>query len=298
MIEMFENSSVMVLVNEEGGNAAVRLLEVDKSTQLAICSGFSSATATITSGKQIIPFDGSYKPNEDETLSIRNFVIPDSITDAVRNPLTLQPLVYSKEAEPDIRAVFIGERTETGTSESFIIAFQRFRKEQYLSTKKFSLYFDNNTFMREKRWGIAISDNIDCLFTHTELQFLSYFYARQIFDLSEYYRSATDSEVKNFSSNGVLNIEDRDQFQSMADTWIRRKIATINDSGVLQNNNASKIKKLAQRCGLDITIENGKLMIPADKKKLKEILGFLDDEVYKGAFSEETYITNSKRKVQ
>ena len=53
-----------------------------------------------------------------------------------------------------------------------------------------------------------------------------------------------------------------------------------------------------QRCGLDISIENGQLMIPADKKKLKEILGFLDDEVYKGAFSEETYITNSKRKVQ
>jgi len=32
--------------------------------------------------------------------------------------------------------------------------------------------------------------------------------------------------------------------------------------------------------------------------KLKDILGFLDDEVYKGAFSEETYIANSKRKVQ
>jgi len=36
----------------------------------------------------------------------------------------------------------------------------------------------------------------------------------------------------------------------------------------------------------------------ADKKKLKEILGFLDDEVYKGVFLKETYITNSKRKIQ
>ena len=294
---MFNGSSVMVLVNDEQ-EVVVRLLEVDQNTQSAICDGFSSASAAITSGKQIIPFDGSYKPNDDETLSISNFVLPDSITDAIRNPLRLQPLVYDKDAEPDIRAIFIGERTETGTSESFTVAFQRFRRDQYLSTKKFSLYFDNNTFRRESRWGIAISDNIDCLFTHTELQFLSYFYARQIFDLSEYYRSATDSEVQNFSSNGVLNIEDSGQFQTMADTWIRRKIATINDSGVLQNNSANKIKKLAQRCGLDISIENGKLMIPADKKKLKEILGFLDDEVYKGAFSEETYITNSKRKVQ
>ena len=294
---MFETSSVMVLVNEEH-DVLIRLLEMDKNTQSAICGSFLSASTDLISDKQIIPFDGSYKPNDDETLSICDFVMPDVITDAVRNPLGLQPLVYDKNAEPDIRAVFVGERTETGTAESFTIAFQRFRKEQYLSTKKFSLYFDNNTFMRESRWGISISDSIDCLFAQSDLQFLSYFYARQVFDLSEYYRIATDNEVQNFSSNRIFDIEDGGQFQDMADTWIRRKIATINDSGVLQNNSASRIKNLAQRCGLDITIKNGKLMIPADKKKLKEILGFLDDEVYKGAFSEETYITNSKRKVQ
>ena len=84
----------------------------------------------------------------------------------------------------------------------------------------------------------------------------------------------------------------------MADTWIRRKIAAINDSGVLNRNTAAKIRNLAQKCGLDVTVENKKLVIPDDKKKLKEVLGFLDDEVYKGAFTEETYITNSKRRVQ
>ncbi len=71
-----------------------------------------------------------------------------------------------------------------------------------------------------------------------------------------------------------------------------------NDSGVLQNNKASEIRKLAQDCGLEITVENEKIVIPADKKKLKELLGFLDEEVYKGVFSEDTYITNSKRKMQ
>ncbi len=155
-----------------------------------------------------------------------------------------------------------------------------------------------NSFKRENRWGIGITDTIDCVFIQTELRFSSYFYARQIFDLSEYYRSATDSEVQSFSGLDLLNIADKSQFQSIADTWIRRKIAAINDSGVLKNNTAAKIKRLAQNCGLEITVENKKLIIPADKKKLKEILGFLDDEVYKGAFTEETYITNSKRKVQ
>lgn len=286
-----------MLLND-GNENPVCLLEVDKTTQAAICCSFAESAAPLLISKQIISFDGSYKPNEDEGLSIFNFNLPETITDAVRNPLGLQSFAYDKDAEPDIRAIFVGERTEADNTEVFTVAFQRFRKEQYLSTKKFRLFFDKDTFTLEKRWGIGITDNVDCVFLQTELRFLSYFYARQIFDLSEYYRSATDAEVQNFSALELLNIADNEQFQSMADTWIRRKIAAINDSGVLKNNTAAKIKKLAQSCGLEVIVENKKLVIPADKKKLKEILGFLDDEVYKGAFTEETYITNSKRKVQ
>ncbi|HPH11015.1 MAG TPA: DUF4868 domain-containing protein [Thermotogota bacterium] len=294
---MFNNCSIMVLLND-GNENPVQLLEVDKTTQEAICSSFSDSAVPLLLGKQIVPFDGSYKPNEDEGLSICNFHLPEVITDAVRNPLGLQTFEYDKESEPDIRAIFIGERSESDNTEVFTVAFQRFHKEQYLSTKKFSLFYDKDTFILENRWGIGITDTIDCVFTQTELRFSSYFYARQIFDLSEYYRSATDTEVQSFSGLDLLSIADKDQFQSLADTWIRRKIAAINDSGVLKNNTAAKIKKLAQSCGLEITVENKKLIIPTDKKKLKEILGFLDEEVYKGAFTEETYITNSKRKVQ
>lgn len=209
---MFDNSSIMVLLND-GNENPVQLLEVDKPTQMAICSSFAEAAVPLLSGKQIVTFNGSYKPNEDEVL----FHLPEIISDAIRNPLGLQTFSYDKDAEPDIRAVFVGERTEADNTEIFTVAFQRFRKEQYLSTKKFSLFFEENTFKRETRWGIG---------------------------------------------------------------------------------KASKIKRLAKNCGLEITVENEKIVIPADKKKLKEILGFLDEEVYKGVFTEDTYITNSKRKMQ
>lgn len=294
---MFENSSIMLLLNDESENP-IQLLEVDKDTQEAICNTFADASAVLLSEKQIIPFDGSYKPNDDEGLSICNFHLPEFITDAIRNPLGIQSFAYDKDAQPDIRAIFIGERSEQDNKEVFTIAFQRFRKEQYLATRKFNLFYDKDTFVCETRWGIKVTDSVDCVYTQSELRFSSYFYARQIFDLSNYYRSATDSEVDSFSGLELLSIADKEQFRAMADTWIRRKIAAINDSVVLLNNDAAKIKRLAQACGLEVTVENKKLVVPADKKKLKEILGFLDDEVYKGAFTEETYITNSKRKVQ
>ena len=263
---MFDNSSIMVLLN--AGNE-IQLLEVDKPTQMAICSSFAEAAVPLLSGKQIITFNGSYKPSEDEVLSICNFHLPEIITDAIRNPLGLQTFSYDKNAEADIRAVFVGERTETDNTEIFTVAFQRFRKEQYLSTKKFNLFFEKNTFRRETRWGIGITDTIDCVLVQNELRFSSYYYARQIFDLSEHYRSATDAEVQSFSELELLSIADKEQFQSMADTWIRRKIAVINDSNVLKNNKASKIK-LAKNCGLEIAVENEKIVIPIDKKRLKD----------------------------
>lgn len=294
---MFDKGSIMILLNEQNEHP-VRLLEVDTDTQAAICCSFAEATVPLLSEMQIVPFDGSYKPNEDECLSICNFHLPDVIIDAIRDPLGLQTFSFENDAEPDIRAIFVGKCSEVDNTEVFTIAFQRFRKEQYLSTKKFSLFFEKNIFKREKRWGIGITDIVDCVYINNEFRFSSYFFARQIFDLSEYYRSATDFEVENFSGLDLLSINDKDHFQAMADTWIRRKIAAINDSGVLKNNSAAKIKKLSKNCGLEVTVENKKLVIPADKKKLKEILGFLDEEVYKGAFTYETYITNSKRKVQ
>lgn len=92
-----------------------------------------------------------------------------------------------------------------------------------------------------------------------------------------------------------MNIEDTDNFKNMANTWIRRKIAMINDSQVLENYSASEIKKRARLVGVDITVKDKKVVIPNDKEQIKIILGFLDEEAYKGPFSQRTFLANSKR---
>lgn len=83
----------------------------------------------------------------------------------------------------------------------------------------------------------------------------------------------------------------------MANTWIRRKIAMINDSDVLINYKALEIKNLAKDAGITIVVENEKVVIPNDKEQIKVILGFLDEEAYKGPFSQNTFLANSKRKI-
>lgn len=292
---MFENASIMVMKADDPSQ--ILRLEVDGDTQQSIDQSFAEAVAGLSEDKNMVPFDGSYKPDEDELLFIDGFILPDEIKEAIRNPIGVT--AYQKEGGsfPEIKAIFVGTCTRTNGSENFQIAFQRFRKEQYISTKGFNLYFSNNTFRRERNYGISVSDRVDCYYADGKLQFTSYFYAKQIFDLREFYRSATDQEVEAFASNDLLFIENPERFKAMADTWVRRKIASINDTGVLNRYSASQIKKLAKKSGVNIEEQNERVLLPSDKEQMKIVLGFLDEEVYKGPFSRDTLLANSKRKV-
>lgn len=293
---MFENCSIIVIANGDHLDELYRL-EVDADTQREVCSSFDSALNDLISEKRKISFDGSYKPHNDEFLAIENFQLSDAIKDVIRDPLGVP--AYQKENGEfyDIKAIFVGKRIETDDTERFEVVFQRFRKEQYISTRWVNLFFTNETFRREKNFGISISDSADCYYTEGELQFSSFYFARQIFDLSEYYRSATDQEVQAFTTSDKLSFEDTETFNNSANTWIRRKIAMINDSDVLVNYKASEIKKLAKDAGITIVVENKKVVIPNDKEQIKVILGFLDEEAYKGPFSRNTFLANSKRRI-
>lgn len=293
---LFNNCSVFVLAGGAYTNKIFRI-DLDADTQASICHSFSAAKDKLTTGKERIVFDGSYKPNEDEFLAIENFKINDEIKDAIRNPLGTAGYQKQEGDFPEIKAVFVGERIGDENSEHFNIAFQRFRKEQYISMRGYNLFFTNNTFFRQNSFGISISDSIDCFYTNGELQFVSFFFARQVFDLGEYYRSATDGEVTSFTSNYNLEIEDKDAFGRMADTWIRHKIAMINDSKVLEEYTASNIAQRAAEVGVSITTNGNRIVLPNNKKQVKVILGFLDEEAYKGPFSQNTYLANSKRRV-
>lgn len=292
---MFEKSSIFVLTTSCDENKILRI-EVEEPTQNAICKSFSEASIKMFEGKERVVFDGNYKPEDDEFFAIENFQMAESIKEAVRNPLGVLAYRRQEGEYPEIRAVFVGEQNE-GDADNYTIAFQRFRREQYISTKFFNLFFDNNTFFRQDKFGISIYDSVDCLYTNGELQFESFYFSRQIFDLSGYYRSATDVEVKSFAGHQKLEIEDRDAFELMADTRIRRKIAMINDSKVLDNFSSREIVKRAKAAGVSIEARDNKIVIPSEKNQVKLILGFLDEEAYRGPFSQSTFLANSKRKI-
>lgn len=292
---MFKDCSIMVM--QTGESSQVLRLEMDAETQQEICATFSTETVKSVKDKAKIPFDGSYKPNDDECLTIGNFSLPPEIEEAIRNPIGVTAYRKERKGYPDIKAIFVGKCITRNKREEFEVAFQCFRKEQHLSMGGFNLYLTKNTFRHERNFGISISNKVDCFYSNGDLQFPSFYFARRVFDLNPFYRSAQDVEVDQFTANERLLVQNPQKFKLMADAWIRRKIAMINDSGVLKDHSAAEIKELGDVIGIKIDVKDQKIVIPDDKEQLKVVLGFLDEEVYKGPFSNAMLLANSKRRI-
>lgn len=297
---MFEDCSLLAMIDTSDKSIQIRRITEDSNTQKTISQTFATAAAEMKKDRAPVAFDGKYHPQPEdmEYLVIAPFVLPSEIKEALRNPQGLE--LYSPESGklPPIKALFVGKCEKNGEKETIEIAFQKFKKDQYITAAKHHLLFSNNTFTKETKLGISVGQNVDCVFEDSKLYFRSYYYARQIFDLSDYYRTASIQDLQVFVDNASIQMEKKEGFIDEANEWERRRIAAINDSGLFEQYRVNEIKKLAKETDITLNISKGKIMIPEDKKERRVVLGFLAEEVYKGAFSKRIYQTNSKRVAQ
>lgn len=296
----FSDSVLFAWMEADDKSIQIKRVVEDQDTQKAINQLFSGASDVLVSDKTPVLFDGKYTPQPDgsDFLYIDQFTLPAEVTAALNNPQGLEVLKPDSKEIPNIKALFVGLHKEIDGTDTYTAAFQKFKSDQYISASKIHLLYSGNTFVADKRVGITIGKHIDCLFSDSQLKFSSFHFARQIFDLSEYYREATNTDVLEFVHDDAISMDGGDDFSNSANTWERRKIASIMDSGILRDYPASKIKSLAKQTGVEILVNNKQIVIPTDKKERRIVLGFLDEEVYKGAFSQNIYQTNSKRKAR
>ena len=299
-MQMFNNCPLLALIETKKKTFVVKRICEDYDSQVTIDKAFSDAAETLRKDKTDVVFDGKYTPQSGdmEILNIQNFTLPTVIREALRNPQGLEIYFPVNGELPTIKALFVGNYSCENGQEQYSAAFQKFHNNQYISAARHHLFFTGDTFVRDTRVGITIATSVDCVISDGNLYFSSYHYAKQIFDLTEYYREASLQDVQDFVDNDLISMENSVAFVDEADTWERRKIASINDSGILQSHTARQIKSLAQKSGVSISISDGHIVLPTDKKERPIVLGFLDEEVYKGAFSETVFQTNSKRKAR
>ncbi len=249
-------------------------------------------------GQDEIPFDGKYKPDPGEVLVITGFDDIDRLADAIENPLSIPEVSPTSESFSAIKALFSGYVDNNGVASVLI---QHFDKKRVISTSGLSIFHAANVYKKIEGVGLTIDSKLTAILREGALKFHSFHLLRQIFDVSEYYREATDCDIHQFASMACVMVADSSNLIAISDTWVRRKLWLISQSQILEKIPVSDIKAVAAEFHIELKteIEDGteKIVIPDEKKQLKTILRFLDEDYYKSPLLANYYLANSKRPV-
>lgn len=279
------------------GNRIVRFA-VSHDVQTSMTAYLTEQIEAFGAGCEEVPFDGNYKPDQGEMLVIEEFEDLDNLSKVVSVPLDV-PVADPTSLDFDqIRALFFGHNETDGT---WTVYLQSFDRRRVISSAGFSIYHSNDTYKRIEGSGLTLDNKLAARLRGTKLSFFSFFHVRQIFDMSSYYQEATDSDIKQFSTLKELHVENVDELMAASDAWVRRKVWLVMQSNILGKVPLNDIKAIAAEFNIPIeyVAQDGreKIKLPGDKKSLKTLLRFLDEDYYKSPLSKTNYLTNSKRAV-
>ncbi len=274
-------------------NARIIRFPLSQELQAEIQELFDSQYESFMNGiDTVVPFEGSYRPEEGELLAIENFVDIDGIADAVANPLKIDqysPEVHSLDC---VKAIFTEHRSDVKGR----VLVQIFENRRLIAKSGIAMFFSGNTFQRMTDAGLTLDTKLLAVLEGGTLKFQSFHFARRVFELSEYFKDATTEEVTNFANHEKFAVESVPEFVASASTPIRKKIALIRQSGILDKFTTEQIAAAAVDFAVQIDrTEDGKIKLPSNATELRRILRFLDEDHYKSPLSQTHYISNSKR---
>lgn len=306
---MFEDSNLFTIMHNRSpkqGPVVLRIV-LDEATRRSIVGLFSQATNDLircSDGSrktaQVFHADYTARPELNEYIEIKGFSIPDAIREAIDNPLSIDTYKPDKNELPSIRALFVGETKEG----EYSLSLQKFRTAQYLKASGIHIAYGSNTFVDDslsiwskvmKGVGLTVLPSVDAAFLNGSLCFNSLFFAKQIFDLTDYYIEASKPEIEEFVSLDGLYVENPDLIVNEMNSWERRKIASIRGARIIEEHSLGELVSSALELKYELPTRDNKLIIPSDKKERRRLFRFLDEDVYRGLLTGSIYETNSKK---
>lgn len=238
-----------------------------------------------------IEFDGSWKPDAEEFLTIDVPQDAEVFEQTIRANATAVPdLDTDHFPDENIKALFTGRVA----NRSAVVLVQRFTSQQVLS-KKFSLLQRGNAFRQLTDNAFTFDSKLTCIIEGGKVKFKSLFNLRSIIDMTDLYREATAQEVRTFGAHQRLHVVDMENFLSNTSQTCRRLIQAVSGAGTLDAHTAEQIRRAAAPTGLALTVDRHRIVMPTNKAEVKKLLQFLNESRYLGPLSQRPLVTNSQR---
>lgn len=235
-----------------------------------------------------IMFDGWYKPDKDEVLYV-NMALPECFSDIPNNTNNYNEIVIPGDRIKTVCLYHDGN-----------YYFQNFMNNYILKPSNMPLIWSNNTYKKlDDKKAFIIEETVNAIYHDGKFYFRSYANARQIFDLSSYYKEATNVDIDNVFSSPIFAGTDCEWMKENCDSVMRKQIKSIEESGIIAALDVTKktFQSWAKKAGIPKDVyDTGNLIFPKNKKECKVLLSFLNDDIFEGHFTKSIYLSNSKRK--
>lgn len=208
-----------------------------------------------------------------------------------------------KEFDPDsgtddIRAVaWVAEHRQFNHA---IVAFQAFERSQLLTPERVLRWLRGNVYEVEQASLLALRGELDSVFSQGFLYFKKDYYTKRYIELSEFADEATTADTNAFFKLSLFHYPDGVEIP-VEDAWVRRKVsALLARKKELLACKPADIKAAASKLRLELTVETigGKdyLVLPSEKRDIKNLLRFLDEDFYE-SWRGASFQASSKRRL-
>lgn len=252
-----------------------------------------------------------YKPFDaiDDAQVFKVPVLQTSVkdTEGLHLPPDLEKALRSgeglKEFDPDsgtddVRAVaWVAEHKQFNHA---IVAFQAFERSQLLSPERVLRLFRGNVYEVEEASLLALRGELDSVFYQGSLYFKKDHYTKRYIELSEFAAEATTADTNAFFKLSLFHYPDGVEIP-VEDAWVRRKVsALLARKKELLACKPAEIKAAAAKLGLKVTVEaiggKDRLVLPSEKRDIKDLLRFLDEDFYE-SWQGAAFQASSKRRL-
>ncbi|MGD8499575.1 MAG: DUF4868 domain-containing protein [Phycisphaerales bacterium] len=273
----------------EGQEDAVRRIPLSGDLQDEITEFIQEQKSSFHTDQSKVHFSGTYNAEVGEIFTITDYPLRKEVIEAVQNPLNFD-ILNLREQTRRIVALCAGK----WTNKEKYICFQVLDARRIIS-KGFTILNSGNTYTKLGDPGLTLQDKLTALYQGNELLFYSYYNTRRFLDLNDYYREATDTDLEDFVTRPLFYVENQQIFMENADSMVRKKVALLQKNNVLRRVTTKDIQQAAREYGIKVDTKGDQIVIPSDKKELKELLRFLDEDYFTATLTKRHCLTNSKK---
>lgn len=282
------------VVSGHGAGIAVLSVTLDKSAQAELTALFTRLADEVVASDHV-PFDPGFRADEGEIVTISPYALPAGLAslESASAATSLRAVTAADLESGGVRGI-LGVAWKSGAAHRMVV--QRLEARYLLRPEGRRFMLAGNRFVRDDRSGLEIPERVDAVLENATLYVAAWRRAHSVLDLSSWTREATLAEAETFLNDEHFALPDDFDVSKVIDSAVRRKITSISQNRVLERATPLALREYAARFDLDLEVEKGRIVLPAEKKQFKAVLSLLDEDFLLFEPTHDHWIVNSKRR--